>query len=80
MGVYRANYYCVLFTVRLDEKRTAKALPCVFGLCRAPVAYGKPPVSGSGVQVAHRGGLRRKKKQWARPEEEVTSRTANNMP
>jgi hypothetical protein len=47
MEVYRANCHRVLFTVRLDEKRTTKALPCVFG----PL-HGKPPAR-SDVQVAH---------------------------
>jgi hypothetical protein len=30
-GLYRAKCYRVPFAVRLDEKRTAKSLPCVFG-------------------------------------------------
>jgi hypothetical protein len=43
MGVCRANCYRVLFSMRPDEKCTAKTLSCVFWA----FAHGKPHVSGS---------------------------------
>jgi hypothetical protein len=46
-GVYRAKCYCVPFAVRPDEKRTAKGLPCFYGICRALVAHDKAVVSRS---------------------------------
>jgi hypothetical protein len=41
-GLYHAKCYCVPFAVRLDEKRTAKSLPCFFG--PLPCARGANPL------------------------------------
>jgi hypothetical protein len=50
MRVYRANFCRVLFVVRPDEKRTRRLCRAFSGLCRAPWAHGKPPVSRSDTQ------------------------------
>jgi hypothetical protein len=41
-GLYHAKCYRVPFAVRLDEKRTAKSLPCFFG--PLPCARGANPL------------------------------------